>query len=117
MGGGRSECVPTAMMRCAKIEPGLVEPARDDAMGSSGIVGTLSRARGCSLALRLVAESLAVPSAGWERGRGTAGRLPVAVSVVLKAPASLASASPMARKDSLPESAAATASREDVEAS
>src|SRR4051812_10368557 len=107
------------MMRCAKIELALAAPAGDEAAGSSGTVGILSRGRGGSLGERvnssddgrvsgapLDAASVAA-SAGDERGRGTAGRLPVADSDVLKAPVSLARASPIARRDSLPVRAAA----------
>jgi hypothetical protein len=55
--------------------------------------------------------------AGCERGRGTGGRAPVGVSLVLKAPVSLASASPIERSESLPVSAAVIASREEPDAS
>jgi hypothetical protein len=116
------------MMRCAKMDEDLGGLA-NDAAGSSGTVGCLSRERGGSLGARASNGSWeecvsgaplgAAPGelAGCERGRGTGGRPPVGVSVVLNAPTSLASASPMARSESLPVKAAATASRADVDAS
>jgi hypothetical protein len=127
-GGGRSEWIPTGMMRCAKIDAdfgGLT----DGALDSSGTVDCVSRGRDGSLGVRASSgsgagrASNASPAAAsgelavCERGRGTGGRPPVGVSVVLNAPASLASASPMARSESLPIKAAVAASRDDIEAS
>ena len=111
------------------MEPDFGGLAAEGAAGSSGTVGTLSRARGGSLGARLsnscdgcvsgtpLGGASGTVMAGCERGRGTDGRLPVAVSLVLNAPVSLANASPMARSESLPVSAAATASRDDDDAS
>lgn len=86
-----------AMMRCAKM-----------AVDFGGAVETGASSGGASSPREMM---------GCERGRGTGGRPPVGDSLALNAPASLLSASPMARSDSEPESAAATASREGADAS